>query len=107
MAPMLRKQLKGQAHGQGMGRHTEAEVIEMGVKDLRAISTFLGITNQYFSILFFLRYIWICKGTKPFLMGDKATEADCAVFGMLSQLLWNSPGSPFEQLLQGILLTFT
>lgn len=43
MAPMLRKQLKGQAHGQGMGRHTEAEVIEMGVKDLRAISTFLGI----------------------------------------------------------------
>lgn len=40
---MIKKELKGQAHGQGMGRHTEAEVIEMGVKDLRAISTFLGI----------------------------------------------------------------
>lgn len=35
-------------------------------------------------------------------MGDKAIEADCAVFGILSQLLWNCPGSPFEQLLNGI-----
>ena len=34
-------------------------------------------------------------------MGDKAIEADCAVFGILSQLLWNCPGSPFEQLLNG------
>lgn len=34
-------------------------------------------------------------------MGDKAIEADCAVFGMLSQFLWNAPGSPFEQLLNG------
>ncbi len=34
-------------------------------------------------------------------MGDKATEVDCAMFGMLSQFLWNMPGSPFEQLLQG------
>ena len=34
-------------------------------------------------------------------MGDKPTEVDCAMFGMLSQFLWNTPGSPFEQLLQG------
>ncbi len=39
-------------------------------------------------------------------MGDKAIEVDCAMFGMLSQLLWNSPGSPFEQLLHGICLDF-
>ena len=35
------------------------------------------------------------------MMGDKATEVDCAMFGILSQCLWNTPGSPFEQLLQG------
>ena len=67
--------------GQGMGRHTEAEVYEMGIKDLRAISVHLG--------------------EKPFFTGDKATEVDCAMFGMLAQLLWNCPGSPFEQLLHG------
>ncbi|EFX81103.1 hypothetical protein DAPPUDRAFT_303601 [Daphnia pulex] len=76
MLPLVVKKLKGQAQGQGMGLHTEAEVIEMSVKDLRAISNFLG--------------------TKQFLMGDKAIEANCAVFGILSQLLWNCPGSPFE-----------
>ncbi|KAI9557766.1 GST-N-Metaxin-like protein [Daphnia sinensis] len=81
LMPLAIKKLKGQAYGQGMGRHTEAEVIEMSIKDLRAISNFLG--------------------TKPFLMGDKAIEADCAVFGILSQLLWNCPGSPFEQLVNG------
>lgn len=44
MMPLVIKKLKGQAHGQGMGRHSEAEVIEMSVKDLRAISNFLGIS---------------------------------------------------------------
>lgn len=49
MMPLIRKNLKLQAHGQGMGRHSEAEVIEMGIKDLRAISNFLGnlFTNIY------------------------------------------------------------
>lgn len=40
-------------------------------------------------------------GSKQFLMGDKPIEADCAIFGMLAQCLWNCPGSPFEQLLNG------
>lgn len=41
--PLVCKEIKSQAYGQGMGRHTEAEVIEMGAKDLRALSVFLGI----------------------------------------------------------------
>ncbi|KAI9557765.1 hypothetical protein GHT06_014513 [Daphnia sinensis] len=28
-------------------------------------------------------------GTKPFLMGDQPIEVDCAMFGMLAQILWN------------------
>ena len=102
MLPLVAKKLKGQAHGQGMGLHTEAEVIEMSIKDLRAISNFLGKLNFCFHRLYSFPYIFISfKGTKQFLMGDKAIEADCAVFGILSQLLWNCPGSPFEQLLNG------
>jgi len=33
---------KNAAYGQGIGRHSEAEVIEMGLKDMRALSRFLG-----------------------------------------------------------------
>ena len=33
---------KNSAYGQGIGRHSEAEVIEMGLKDMRALSRFLG-----------------------------------------------------------------
>ncbi len=40
--PLILRTIKQQAYGQGMGRHTEGEVIEMGVKNLRAISAFLG-----------------------------------------------------------------
>ncbi len=29
-------------------------------------------------------------------MGDEPTELDCAMFGLLAQLVWNLPGSPFE-----------
>jgi hypothetical protein len=64
---------------------------------LRAISNFLGkfLFSCCFSlVLKVLSISW--KGTKQFLMGDKAIEENCAVFGILSQLLWNCPGSPFE-----------
>lgn len=35
--------MKSQAIGQGLGRHSEEEVIEMGIKDLQAMSHYLGI----------------------------------------------------------------
>jgi len=81
MLPFLSRRLLKSAISQGIGRHTEAEVYEMGIKDLRAISIYLG--------------------DKPFFTGDKATEFDCAMFGNLSQTMWNSPGSPLEQVLHG------
>lgn len=34
-------------------------------------------------------------------MGDKPTEVDCSMFGMIAQMVWNMPDSPFEQLLDG------
>ena len=65
--PLLRYRLNGTAVGQGMGRHTKEEVYEMGLKDLRALSAYLG--------------------DKPYFTGEKVTELDCAAFGSLAQLL--------------------
>jgi hypothetical protein len=41
--PLAVRKMKGQASAQGMGRHNKDDVIEMGRKDLRAISDYLGI----------------------------------------------------------------
>jgi hypothetical protein len=79
---LIRIQLKESAWGQGMGRHTKEEVYEMGLKDLRALSAYLG--------------------TKPYFTGDKVTELDCVAFGQLAQWLWNAPGSPYELLFNGM-----
>ena len=40
-------------------------------------------------------------GNKSFLMGEDPSEVDCTVFGMLSQILWHSPGLPTEKLMKG------
>lgn len=79
--PIVVRKMKGQASAQGMGRHSQEEVIEMGMKDLRAMSAYLGI--------------------KPYFMGDTPTEMDCAMFGMLAMIVWCMPGSPFEQHMKG------
>ena len=81
--PLLSRKLKASAVGHGMGRHTEAEVIEMGTKDLKALSAFLG--------------------SKQFFMGQKATEVDCALFGSLALTLWcTKPDDPLFQHLNGM-----
>lgn len=42
MWPFILRKIAHQTYGQGMGRHSEAEVLEIGVRDLRALSTFIG-----------------------------------------------------------------
>lgn len=65
---------------QGIGRHSHQEIQSFVIKDLRAISKYLG--------------------KKPFLMGDKPCEVDCSVFGSLVQIKYNYPGSPYTDLLE-------
>jgi len=74
-----RKRVLTNAWGQGIGRHTETEVIIMTKENLRAVSLILG--------------------SKKFLLGDEPSEDDCAVFGMLAQGLWSNPGCPYERLM--------
>ena len=57
------KKFENQAYQQGMGRHSIEEVNTMGMDDLQALSDFLG--------------------DKKYLMGDKPTEVDCSMFGLL------------------------
>jgi len=79
--PFIRRKVRGDAVSQGIGRHTKEEIFEMGLKDLKAMSNYLG--------------------GKPFFTGEKVSELDCAAFGMLAQFIWNSPGSPYEHLFNG------
>ncbi|XP_067666037.1 failed axon connections homolog [Haliotis asinina] len=76
---MIRRHIRKQTWSQGLGRHTEEEVVEMMYKDFQSISDFVG--------------------RKKFLMGDDPSEADCSLFGMLSQVYWQFNGSGFENLL--------
>uniref|UniRef100_A0A0B7A2G2 GST C-terminal domain-containing protein n=1 Tax=Arion vulgaris TaxID=1028688 RepID=A0A0B7A2G2_9EUPU len=62
---------------QGIGRFSQAEVMQIMDDDLKAISQILG--------------------EKKFLFGDKledVTEFDCALFGQLCQLVWQVPDCP-------------
>jgi len=73
----LRYMTSSRAHAQGIGRHSQAEVTNMTHDDLQSYSTFIG--------------------TKNFLFGedkDDVTETDCALFGQLCELLWETPFCP-------------
>ena len=48
--PFISQSFKSAAYKQGIGRHTQAEVVDIGIKDLRALSVFLG-KNSLISIM--------------------------------------------------------
>ncbi|XP_013418981.1 failed axon connections homolog isoform X4 [Lingula anatina] len=73
---LIRRTVNSEVHGHGIGRHSKEEVLKIGKDDLKALSDYLS--------------------QKPFLMGDEPCEADCAVFGMLAQVVWQMPNSPHE-----------
>ncbi len=68
--PLIRRRMRGQVVGQGIGRHSREEVLRVAIDDLRAVSVFLG--------------------DKPFLMGDQPSTVDCTIFGFLVGIIFNS-----------------
>ncbi|XP_061190122.1 failed axon connections homolog [Saccostrea echinata] len=66
-----------QTHAQGIGRHSQEEVRTLIIECLQNFSSFLG--------------------KKKFLLGEKACQADCAAFGILSQCYWHGYGPFIEQ----------
>ncbi|KAK7076108.1 hypothetical protein SK128_025596 [Halocaridina rubra] len=77
--PIMRRKTQKLLKDHGIGRHTHAQIENIVVKDLFAISKYLG--------------------EKPFLMGDEPCEVDCSVFGCLVQIVYNYPGSPYTEML--------
>lgn len=66
----------------GVGRHTDQEVHDLMMYDLRQFAAILG--------------------DKQYIMGDKISEVDCAAFGVLSQVRWCTPDKcPGHRLLTG------
>jgi glutathione S-transferase len=62
-----RERVRGNLHGHGLGRHSEAEIIQLGARSLSSLSALLG-DNQY-------------------LMGKEPTGSDATAFGMLAAVL--------------------
>lgn len=64
----LRKNFLKTVHLQGVGRHSRAEVLEMGKEDIEAWSALLG--------------------DKPYFLGDKPSSLDATMYGFLVNTLW-------------------
>jgi glutathione S-transferase len=63
----VRRQLKRTLHGQGMGRHTRADIVALGTRSLDAIADYLG--------------------SKPFFMGSEPTGIDATIFAFVAGTL--------------------
>ena len=63
-------------YGQGIGRHSRSEVLELGYENIRALSDFLS--------------------DQPYLMGSEPTSLDASGYGLLSNLIQASIESPLK-----------
>ena len=78
----LVKLTKKQTHAHGIGRHTQEEVKEITLGDLKAFSDYLG--------------------NKPYLLGETLTIADCSLFGHLCMAYYhNDDGNYIKEAIRG------
>ncbi len=71
---MVRRDTLSHLYGHGMGRHSRAEIYQIGERDITALSGFLS--------------------DKPFLMGEKPTSLDASGYGFLANILRMELPSP-------------
>jgi glutathione S-transferase len=77
---LIRRNLKKQAYAQGLGRHSQNEIYEMGYLDLQAIARQLG--------------------QRPYFMGFNFTSVDVTVYAFLTTILKQPIESPLKKALQ-------
>jgi glutathione S-transferase len=70
----MRSHFGRQLYARGIARHAPEVIAGKGRADLDALSAFLG--------------------DRPFLLADRPTSADCAVFGLLAPMLYWSFVTP-------------
>lgn len=74
--PLARRGLRQQIHGQGMGRHSVADILAIGRRDLTAVADFLG--------------------DKLYLLGEQPCTLDATAYAFLANLLWAPQESPLK-----------
>ena len=73
---LIRKKIKRNLFGQGMGRHTQEEIYQMGRCDLQTLSDSLGEND--------------------FILGSQPSRFDCSVYAFVSNTLQCSLDSPMQ-----------
>ena len=74
---LARRGLLAELRGQGMGRHSAAEIHAIGCRDVTAIADFLA--------------------DKPFMLGEQPTSLDATAHAFLANLLWAPFDSPIQR----------
>ncbi|MDD5580464.1 MAG: glutathione S-transferase family protein [Methylobacter sp.] len=64
---IMRKNVIKKLYAQGIGRHSDEEIVEIGNRDLKALADFLD--------------------GKPYFFGDQPTTLDAVAYGMLVQMI--------------------
>ncbi len=72
----LRRRIRRDLYGQGLGRHSEAELYDLGCRDLSALSSFLG--------------------NAPYFFGDQASSLDAVAYAFLANLRYVPFASPLR-----------
>jgi glutathione S-transferase len=80
LPPLARRGMLNEMHGQGMGRHSPAEIHAIGARDVGAVADFLG--------------------DKPYLMGEQPCSLDAVGYAFLANLLWAPVDSPIRDALR-------
>jgi glutathione S-transferase len=70
--------IKTLAWYQGIGRNSEEEILQLMTHDLEVVSQLLG--------------------ENKFILGDEPCRDDCGIFGILAQVQWGMPDSPYQKL---------
>ena len=73
---LARRGVLAELNGQGMGRHSEAEIHAIGRRDVAAVGDFLA--------------------DKPFMLGAQPTSLDATAYAFLANLLWAPGPSPIQ-----------
>src|SRR5262245_27298358 len=73
---VIRKKVRRDLYGHGIGRHTREEIYEIGKKDLLALSDFLE--------------------NKKFFFGDKVSSLDATAYAFIANILWIPLESPLK-----------
>jgi len=74
---LARRGLLAEMRGQGMGRHSAAEIQAIGCRDVTAVADFLA--------------------DKPYMLGEQPSSLDATAHAFLANLLWAPVDSPLQR----------